>query len=69
MALLIVKMGFKPTYHHHMGCVIQSSDDIDKLMHGTKHLPLLFDTGHLAFARANPIEVLNRHQMHQPCSL
>ncbi|HUB12582.1 MAG TPA: myo-inosose-2 dehydratase [Acetobacteraceae bacterium] len=42
-------------YHHHMGTVVQSGDDIDQLMAVTgTALKLLLDTGHATFAGADP---------------
>jgi len=53
--------GFISAYHHHMGTVVQSGADIDRLMAGTRHLGLLFDTGHLSYAGDNPLSVLKKH--------
>lgn len=53
--------GMKTAYHHHMGTVVQSEEDIDRLMHGSRKLGLLFDTGHLVYAQANPKSVLEKH--------
>ncbi|MFS4580410.1 myo-inosose-2 dehydratase [Phaeobacter sp. C3_T13_0] len=55
------------SYHHHMGAIIQDSDDIDWLMDGsTDELTLLYDTGHLHFAGADPVSVLDKwgHRVH-----
>lgn len=55
------------SYHHHMGAMVQDSDDIDWLMEGsTDDLTLLFDTGHLHFAGADPVAVLDKwgHRVH-----
>ncbi|MBN1204352.1 MAG: myo-inosose-2 dehydratase [Myxococcaceae bacterium] len=51
----------KVAYHPHMGTVIQDQRDVDRLMARTKVLSLLLDTGHLAFAGADPLEVLRAH--------
>ena len=49
------------SYHHHMGAMVQDAEDIDWLMEGsTRDLTLLYDTGHLHFAGADPLAVLNR---------
>ena len=61
LAIYIDKRGLISAYHHHMGTVVQSAEDIDRLMEGTKHLGLLFDTGHLLFAEADPMTVLEKH--------
>lgn len=55
------------SYHHHMGAMIQDAEDIDWLMEGsTPDLTLLFDTGHLHFAGADPMTVLDKwgHRVH-----
>jgi inosose dehydratase len=55
------KEGLKLAYHHHMGTVIQSEDEIDRMMASTKAVGLLLDTGHLAFAGGEPMRALERH--------
>ena len=59
--------GVKLAYHHHMGAIIQDGEDIDWLMEGSDPaLTLLFDTGHLHFAGADPLAVLEKwaHRVH-----
>src|ERR1700729_1195044 len=47
--------GVRLAYHHHMGTVVQSEADIDALMDATgDEVALLLDTGHAAFAGAEP---------------
>jgi inosose dehydratase len=55
--------GMKLTFHHHMGTVVQTEDEIDKLMAGTDPalVHLLFDSGHLSFAGIDPAKVLRKH--------
>ncbi|WP_054943404.1 myo-inosose-2 dehydratase [Paenibacillus ihuae] len=50
-------------YHHHMGTGVQTAAEITRLMELTDpgEVSLLFDTGHLAFAGENPLEVLRTH--------
>ena len=53
--------GVQLAYHHHMGTVIETAEDIDNLMkHTGPELGLLLDTGHLTFAGADPVEVAKR---------
>jgi inosose dehydratase len=53
-----VRMGF----HHHMGTVVQTESEIDRLMATTSDdVGLLLDTGHLAFAGGDPVAVARRH--------
>ncbi|MFQ1702347.1 myo-inosose-2 dehydratase [Loktanella agnita] len=59
--------GVKLAYHHHMGAMVQDAEDIDWLMEGSSpELGLLYDTGHLHFAGADPVAVLDKwaHRVH-----
>ncbi|MCL2631057.1 MAG: myo-inosose-2 dehydratase [Firmicutes bacterium] len=51
------------TFHHHMGTVVQTASEIDRLMEITdKNLVfLLFDSGHLAYAGEDYIVVLKKY--------
>ena len=50
--------GIRIAFHHHMGTVIEREAEIDRLMAGTPDsVGLLLDTGHLAFAGADPAAV------------
>jgi len=53
----------KLTFHHHMGTVVQTEEEIDRLMAGTDPalVNLLFDSGHLSFAGIDPVAVLQKH--------
>lgn len=54
--------GMALAYHHHMGTVVETEADIDRLMAVTgDSVGLLLDTGHLAFAGADPLAVARRH--------
>lgn len=54
--------GIDLVYHHHMGTVVQSPDDIDRFMAATgPATKLLFDAGHCAFGGGNPAEVLEKY--------
>lgn len=59
--------GVPLSYHHHMGSMIEDAEDIDWLMEGSDPaLTLLFDTGHLHFAGADPLAALDKwgHRVH-----
>lgn len=60
MATYIEQRGMKSAYHHHMGTIIQTKEDILRLLEGTKALGLLFDSGHLAYAGEDPLDVLQQ---------
>jgi inosose dehydratase len=51
----------KIVYHHHMGTVIQSETDLDRLLRAVPELWLLLDPGHLAFAGIDPVAVAQRY--------
>ncbi len=54
--------GMRMAYHHHMGTVVQTEDDTDRLMDRTgEAVGLLVDTGHLTYAGADPVHVIERH--------
>ena len=57
--------GIALVYHHHMGTIVESEDEIDKLMaHTGPHAKLLLDTGHCLFGGGNPERVAKNH-MHR----
>jgi inosose dehydratase len=54
--------GVRLAYHHHMGTVVQSEEDIHALMEATgADVGLLLDTGHAAFAAAEPASLAHRY--------
>lgn len=55
--------GMVLTFHHHMGTVVQTEEEIDRLMGSTdpELVFLLFDSGHLSFAGIDPEKVLRRY--------
>lgn len=56
LARQLADEGMQLVYHHHIGTVIESGDDVDRMMRTTTGaLHLLLDTGHLTFAGADPV--------------
>ncbi|APY15711.1 myo-inosose-2 dehydratase [Brucella sp. 10RB9214] len=54
--------GITLVYHHHMGTIVETEDEIDRLMRFTgPHTRLLLDTGHCLFGRGNPERVAQKH--------
>jgi inosose dehydratase len=54
--------GVRMAYHHHMGTVIESDDEIDRLMANTgPAVGLLIDTGHVAYAGGDWLALTERH--------
>lgn len=57
----MAERGVRIAFHHHMGTVVETAREIDRLMQGTpESVGLLFDTGHLAFAGEDPAAVSRR---------
>jgi inosose dehydratase/3D-(3,5/4)-trihydroxycyclohexane-1,2-dione acylhydrolase (decyclizing) len=55
--------GVRLVYHHHMGTVVESEGEIDRLMASTgPSVHLLLDTGHATFAGADPAALARRHR-------
>jgi len=61
VAIHLEKEGLRMAYHHHMGTVIQSEGEVERMMESTKSVGLLLDTGHLTFAGGDPLRALRRH--------
>ena len=54
--------GVPLSFHHHMGTAVESEQDIDRLMNATGDaVGLLYDTGHLTFAGADVLRVIEKH--------
>ncbi|MBB3949069.1 myo-inosose-2 dehydratase [Aureimonas jatrophae] len=54
--------GVKMGYHHHMGTIIESADDIHRFMAmAGPHTRLLLDTGHCTFGDADPADIAERY--------
>jgi len=55
--------GCPMTFHHHMGTVVESTDEIDWLIANTGDaVGLLLDTGHLVFAGGRLPDTIRRHR-------
>jgi len=55
--------GMRLCYHHHMGTGVMTRADVDRLMASTdpEFVHLLLDTGHIAFAGDDPLELAKAH--------
>ena len=55
--------GMMLTFHHHMGTVIQTEEEIDRFMNEVDKdlVYLLFDSGHCSFAGIDPVKVLSKY--------
>lgn len=61
-AAYLASQGITLAYHHHMGTVVETPEEIDALMAATGPAThLLFDAGHCTFGGGDPAAVLARH--------
>ena len=61
-AAYLADEGVTLVYHHHMGTVVESPEEIDAFMAATGPAThLLFDAGHCTFGGGDPAAVLARH--------
>ena len=56
-ATWVEAQGMPLVYHHHMGTVVQTEAELDRLLAAVPTLFLLLDPGHLAFAGIDPVAV------------
>jgi len=55
--------GVRLVYHHHMGTIVETGDDIDALMAATgPSVHLLLDTGHATWAGADPAVLARKYR-------
>ena len=55
--------GIALTFHHHMGTVVQSLAEVDRMMENTdpEYVSLLFHTGHFTYCGEDPLEVVKKY--------
>ncbi len=55
--------GIALTFHHHMGTVVQSGDETERMLANTdpEYVSLLFDSGHFAYCGEDPTELVKRY--------
>jgi len=58
---LAAQQELRLVYHHHMGTVVQSEAELDRLLAAVPRLHLVLDPGHLAFAGIDPLSVIAKH--------
>ena len=62
LAAFSAAQGIRLAYHHHMGTIIETEAEIDRLMAETgPHTHLLLDTGHCTFGGGDPLTLARRH--------
>lgn len=55
--------GIALTFHHHMGTVVQSGAETERMLANTDpaYVSLLFDSGHFAYCGEDPAELVKKH--------
>jgi len=54
--------GMPLAYHHHMAAAIETEPELDLFMkHSGPGIPLLYDSGHMAFAGGDVLRVIDKH--------
>jgi inosose dehydratase len=62
LAERMADFGVRMAFHHHMGTVVETDAEVDKLMANTgAAVGLLFDSGHSAFSGGDPVALAKRH--------
>lgn len=63
IANYLESQNMKMAYHHHMGTVIETQQDINQLMEMTgDNVGLLLDTGHISLAGGDPLQVMKDYK-------
>ena len=62
LAERMAAFGVGMAFHHHMGTIVESDEEVGLLMrHTGRAVGLLYDTGHSAFAGGDPVALVRRH--------
>ncbi len=62
LARHMADFGVRMAFHHHIGTIVESDGEVDRLMAETgPEVGLLFDTGHCLFAGGSPLDFVRRH--------
>ncbi|HET6630911.1 MAG TPA: myo-inosose-2 dehydratase [Woeseiaceae bacterium] len=62
LAACMRERGMRLVYHHHMGTVVESEDEVDALLAACgPEVELLLDTGHLRYAGGDPARAVRHH--------
>lgn len=61
--IALEEFGLKLAYHHHMGTMVQSHTETDRLLNDTdeRYVFLNYDCGHFYFAGADPEQMLKKY--------
>ena len=60
---IATEKGFKLCFHHHMGTVVQTNEETERMMENTEpgSVYLCYDTGHFTFAGEDPLVILKKY--------
>jgi inosose dehydratase len=62
LAERMADFGVGMAFHHHMGTIVETDDEVGRLMATTgPAVGLLYDCGHCVFAGGDPVALLKRH--------
>ncbi|MGE0004642.1 MAG: myo-inosose-2 dehydratase [Parvibaculaceae bacterium] len=62
LAQMMAEFGVPMSFHHHIGTIVESDEDVDALMANTDAaVGLLLDTGHSSLAGGDPVRLAKRH--------
>ena len=61
--LSLEKYGVALTFHHHMGTVVQSAEEVERMMENTdpNYVSLLFDSGHFSYCGEDPVAMVKKY--------
>ena len=59
-AAAVAAAGLTPTLHPHVGTMVETADDVDRVLAGSS-VPLCLDTGHLMVGGADPARIAAEH--------
>jgi len=63
LAARMARFGVSMAFHHHMGTIVETDEEVDLLMrHSGAEVGLLLDTGHSLFAGGDPLALQARHR-------
>ncbi len=62
LAERMAEFGVAMAFHHHMGTIVETDEEVGRLMASTgKAVGLLYDCGHCIFSGGDPVTLLKRH--------
>ncbi|HZP20621.1 MAG TPA: myo-inosose-2 dehydratase [Bauldia sp.] len=62
LAEKMAAFGVRMAFHHHMGTIVETDGEVDRLMAATgPAVGLLYDSGHSLFAGGDPVALARRH--------